>query len=131
MGARTDLSANMEDYLETIFRLVQANGVARVKEIASELGVQMSSVTGALRTLSARDMVNHDPYSFVTLTRRGRRVAADLVRRHDVLADFLHKVLALDPETAERNACRMEHAIERRVLERLVEFVSSVEGSAT
>ena len=101
MAATQTLSASLEDYLEAIYRLVQAKRVARVKDIAAMLGVQMSSVTGALRSLSGKGLVDHAPYSYA----------------------FLMGFLGLEPEAAERNACHMEHAIEPVVLERLTEFV--------
>jgi DtxR family Mn-dependent transcriptional regulator len=118
-----ELSASLQDYLEAIYHLVREGHVARVKDIAARMNVQMPSVTGALRALVERELVNHDPYGYTTLTERGEAAALEVVRRHEVLADFLARVLGLDLETAERNACHIEHAIEPVVLERLVEFV--------
>lgn len=123
MPQTTSLSASLEDYLEAIYILVQKEHVARVKDIAARLGVQMPSVTGALRSLAAKGLVHHDPYSYITLTDPGERIARDLVRRHEVLTEFLTDFLGLDHETADRNACEMEHAIEPVVLDRLVDFV--------
>lgn len=123
MVAADTLSASLEDYLEAIFLLVRDHRVARVKDIAERLGVQMPSVTGALRSLSEKGLVHHDPYSYTTLTPRGEEIARELFHRHQVLTSFLNEYLGLDLETAERNACDMEHAIEPVVLERLVVFV--------
>ena len=119
------LSASLEDYLEAIFHLVEKEHVARVRDIAARMNVQMPSVTGALHNLAARQLVNYDPYNYITLTPRGDALAREIVRRHEVLTEFLRDVLGLDPETADRNACHMEHAIEPIVLNRLVEFVES------
>ena len=122
MPAAEELSASLEDYLETIYHLVQESHVARVKDIAARMKVQMPSVTGAVRALAAKDLVDHDPYSYVTLTPQGEEVAREMVRRHEVLTAFLTDFLGLDPVTAERNACHVEHAIETVVLDRLIEF---------
>ena len=121
------LSASLEDYLETIFHLVEEAHVARVRDIAARMNVQMPSVTGALHSLAAKDLVNYDPYNYITLTPRGDALAREVVRRHEVLTRFLADFLGLDQETAERNACHMEHAIEPVVLQRLVEFVEGHE----
>jgi len=125
MGSADAISASLEDYLETIFHLVEEERVARVRDIAARMNVQMPSVTGALHSLAAKDLVNYDPYSYITLTPRGEALAREVVRRHEVLTAFLTDFLGLDPETADRNACHMEHAIEPVVLSRLVEFVET------
>ena len=62
------LSASLEDYLEVIFHLEQSNRVARAKDIADQMNVQRASVTGALKALSGRGLINYSPYSFITLT---------------------------------------------------------------
>lgn len=131
MAANTPLSASLEDYLESILVLIQQQGMARVKDIAARLHVQMPSVTGALRSLATKKLVDHDPYSTITLTPKGEEIARDLVRRHRVLTRFLADFLGLDHETAERNACEIEHAIEPIVLDRLVAFVEARDAETT
>ena len=120
---RTDnLSASLEDYLEAIYRLVEERRVARVTSIAMRLKVHKSSVTGALRALAGRGLVNYQPYGLVTLTDEGVVVARDIVRRHEALSGFFIRVLGLDEMEAETAACRMEHAVSRRVTDRLIRF---------
>jgi len=121
------LSASLEDYLEAIYQLAREQKVARVRDIAARLNVNMSSVTGALKTLVAKGLINHDPYQFITLTAEGEQVARELSRRHEVLIDFLVKVLGIDANAAHDNACRMEHTVDQDVLERLVDFIDFVE----
>ncbi len=127
MATTVKLSASLEDYLEAIFHLVAGKQVARSRDIAGRLQVNRSSVTGALQALANKGLVNYEPYEAVTLTAGGKAVASDIVRRHEVLRDFLVKVLAVDPAKADQAACRMEHAVPTPVLERLIEFVEFVE----
>ena len=121
------LSESMEDYLETIFLLIRDHAVARSRDIAARLKVNRSSVTGALQALAERKLVNYEPYGYVTLTAPGEDVARKVLRRHEVLKDFLVQVLAVDEKTADENACRMEHAVSKGVVDRLVEFAEFVE----
>jgi DtxR family Mn-dependent transcriptional regulator len=121
-----NLSSSMEDYLEVIFHLEQAHRVARAKDIADQMNVQRASVTGALRALAGRGLINYSPYSFVTLTSAGRDLARDIIRRHDTLKEFFIVALQLDPEQAEANACRIEHAIGPGAIERLVDFMEFI-----
>lgn len=121
------LTASMEDYLEAIFRIVQEKQAARAKDISKRLNVARSSVTGALHALAERELINYVPYDVITLTEKGRRVAREVARRHEVLRDFFVKVLAVPAADADAAACKMEHAVPEGVLERFVEFVEFVE----
>ena len=102
--------------------------VARVRDIAERMNVQMSSVTGALKSLAEKELINYEPYGLITLTPRGQKAARELVRRHEALTQFLMRVLSVDPAAAGRNACHMEHAIEPQVLEKLVKFLRFLES---
>ncbi|WP_373500356.1 metal-dependent transcriptional regulator [Desulfococcus sp.] len=120
------LSENLENYLETILELQRGNTVARVKDIAEKIGVLSGTVTSALRTLSDKGLINYKPYSFITLTAEGEKIAVEILRRHHVIKDFLHSVLLLDEGRAEENACRMEHAMDKIAINRLVQFIEYV-----
>ena len=125
-GDMRGLSEHLEDYLETILELQNENTVARVKDIAEKLGVLSGTVTSALRTLSERGFINYKPYSFITLTEKGEEIAKEVLRRHQVIKDFLQCVLLLDESKAEENACRMEHAMDRIAINRLVQFIEYI-----
>jgi DtxR family Mn-dependent transcriptional regulator len=124
--ASCGLSASLEDYLGTIFHLEQSNRVARAKDIAGRMNVRRASVTGALKTLAGRGLINYSPYSFITLTPAGRDTAKDIIRRHKILKDFFANILHLSLENAEANAHRMEHSIESAAIDKLVCFLEFV-----
>lgn len=121
------LSASLEDYLEAIFEIVREKQAARAKDISDRLNVRRSSVTGALHALADRELINYAPYDLITLTDKGRSVAQSVVRRHEVLRDFFIRVLSIGEKEADEAACRMEHAISDRILNRFVDFVDFVE----
>lgn len=120
------LSASLEDYLEVIFHLEESNRVARAKDIADQMNVQRASVTGALKALAGRGLINYSPYSYITLTATGRKVARDIIHRHNTLLEFFVTALQLTPEEAEANACRMEHSIDLVAVDRLVRFLEFI-----
>jgi DtxR family Mn-dependent transcriptional regulator len=125
-GRMEGLSENLEDYLETILILQNKNTVARVKDIAEKLGVLSGTVTSALRSLSDKKLIDYKPYSFITLTKKGKKIAKEILRRHNVVKDFLQCVLLLDENKAEENACRMEHSMDRVAVNRLVQFIEYI-----
>jgi DtxR family transcriptional regulator, Mn-dependent transcriptional regulator len=116
------LTASMEDYLEAIYHLEQEHQVARVKDIAGRLKLHKSTVSGALKTLAERRLINYTPYGLITLTPEGARLAKEVVRRHEALRDFFVKVLSIDSQTAEEAACLMEHAVPEIIVDRLIQF---------
>ena len=73
MSDTATLTASLEDYLEAIFHIVERKQAARAKDISKRMHVNGSSVTGALRALSERNLVNYAPYDIVTLTAEGER----------------------------------------------------------
>ncbi len=123
---REQLSASMEDYLEVIYHLSDSGMVARSKDIADGLGVSRASVTGALRVLSEKELINYKPYGVVTLTDKGRVEADKIVRRHRVLESFFVDILGLDAITAKESACRAEHALGQQVIGRLRDYIEFI-----
>ena len=121
------LSANMEDYLETIYHIVSEKKAARAKDIAVRMAVNSASVTGALRLLADKGHINYAPYDVITLTPDGETLARDIVRRHEILKDFFTKVLDVDEREAEDTACKMEHAVSPIIIDRLVRFVEFIQ----
>jgi DtxR family Mn-dependent transcriptional regulator len=121
------LSASLEDYLETIYLIVQKKRAARAKDIADQLQVKASSVTAALRLLSDKNLIHYAPYDIITLTAAGERLARNVLKRHEALFHFLHDVLGVDPQEAESGACKLEHAISPVILKRLISFVDFVQ----
>ncbi len=128
MNDSLPLSPALEDYLETIWRLVAEKGAARAGEIADALAVHKSTVTAALKSLSEKNLVDYAPYQAVALTAQGRKVGQEVARRHKVLRRFLTDILSVEAGMADRNACRMEHILDTDVLLRLRLFAEFVKA---
>ena len=117
------LSASLEDYLEAIFNIADQSNIARSKDIAEYLNVAKSSVTGALRILKKKGLVNYKPYDYVTLTDAGQTAAAKIVRKHNILKAFFVNVLGIDADMAQRAACKAEHQLGPEVIAKLLCFI--------
>jgi DtxR family Mn-dependent transcriptional regulator len=94
MAETQQLSASLEDYIETIYHIITEKQVARGKDISARLSVSGASVTEALRALSRKGLINYAPYEVITLTEDGRVVAEDVIHRHNSLKKFFIDVLA-------------------------------------
>ena len=115
------LTQSREDYLETIYKLIEENTVARVKDIAAKLNVRKPSVHTAINELKKHGFVEQERYGYVTLTESGRAEAQKVVQRHEMLREFL-LLLGVPPEVAERDACAMEHLLSQETYDAVEKF---------
>ena len=116
------MTNSLEDYLETIYLLVQANGHARVRDVAQALHVKMPSVIKAVLELKKQGYVTQEPYGAVEMTKDGIVAASQILGRHTLLKEFL-LLLKVADETAEKDACSMEHFLSAETLARITDFV--------
>ncbi len=102
-----------EDYLESIYRLdaVASAGGVRSVDVAEQLKVSKASVNKALSTLKEAGFVEQNRYGRVQLTSEGREYASHLWKCHRMLRSFLERNLGVDADTADAEACQMEHAL--------------------
>ena len=128
MTKELDLSESLEDYLETILELQTTNTVARSKDIAEKLDIKRGSVTGMLKKLAAQELINYEPYGYVTLTPRGEKIAKEIENRHVVLRDFLSRFVGVDEKTADDTACRMEHAMNAATFKKFKAFIAKLDA---
>ena len=108
------LSMANEDYLESIYRIMVESGATdgiRSVDVAEQLEVSKASVNKALATLKDAGYVEQNRYGRVQLTEAGREYASHVWRCHRMLRAFLEQELGVDPETADNEACLMEHAL--------------------
>ena len=105
------LSPSLENYLEAILFLETKNRVARVKDIADMMQVQMSSVTAALKNLKDKQLVNYEKNSFISLSDNGKKIAQNTRKKHDIIKSFLTGILKLPAAEADKAACEIEHSL--------------------
>lgn len=121
------LSMASEDYLESIYRIMVDqdafdDGIRSV-DVAEQLEVSKASVNKAIATLKERGMVEQTRYGRVTLTPEGREYGKDVWHRHRTLRLFLTEGLGVDDETADEEACLMEHALSADTMRRWCEYL--------
>ena len=117
------LHASGEDYLETILVLQKKLGMVRSVDVARHLDVSKPSVSHAVATLKSGGFLTMDEDYFLHLTDIGREVAEQIYEKHRF---FTERLIAagVDPETAERDACRIEHVISDESFQCLKEAMS-------
>ncbi len=122
------LSVSLEDYIEEIYNQVLKNGHAKVTAIAGTLNVKKASVTGALNILSEKKLINYAPYSPITLTPEGEKIAKDILTKHENLSEFFMEVLGIEREEAVETACKMEHIVSDKLFDNMVKLTEYVKS---
>ena len=117
------LSASLEDYLEAILEIDTIKKNVRVKDVAQKLGVTMPSVNGALKNLEAKGLITHEKYDYIELTDSGIKQASKIASRHKMIFFFLKDILKVDEETAQLDACKIEHVLSRVTVDKMTGFI--------
>lgn len=116
------MSESTEMYLKAIAELGDRDAVA-IARLAERLGVTPVSANEMVRRLGEQGLVSHKPYKGVTLTRKGRAVAGNVLRRQRLWERFLHDHLKIEWAQVYEFACSLEHATAPGVTEALAEFL--------
>lgn len=121
MEKKRHTTASGEDYLEAILVLQKKMGMVRPVDIARHMGFSKPSITHAITTLQTGGFVERDEDGFIRLTDVGREVAEQTYEKHCFFTRLLMGA-GVDPKTAERDACRMEHVISPASFQKLAEL---------
>ena len=116
------VNESAENYLETILMLSKKLPVVRSVDIANELDFKKSSVSVAMKNLREKNHITVTDAGFIYLTESGREIAEMIYERHRLLSDWLIR-LGVSEETANEDACRMEHVISAESFEAIKRHV--------
>ena len=110
--------ASGEDYLEAVLVLQKEKGMVRSVDLARHMGFSKPSISHAVGVLKNGCVLTVDEDGYLHLTEDGREVAEKIYERHQFFTEQLVAV-GVDRETAERDACRIEHAISEETFQKL------------
>ena len=111
MSDNEKISANIEEYLEAIYKLSDNGKRVKTTKIADKLHIAPGSVTQMLKRLDELGYANYSQYKGVKLTENGLKLAKKITRKHRLLERFLYDVLKLKKTVIHDQACEMEHSL--------------------
>lgn len=116
------LGESLEDYLETLLILNNENGKIRCVNVAKRMKVSKPSVNKAMNVLKEKGLVLQETYGDIHFTPEGKEVAEKVYQRHTTILRFLVDVLGVKEETAEIEACHIEHVISEDTFQKIRDF---------
>jgi DtxR family Mn-dependent transcriptional regulator len=123
-----EVSEQMEEYLETIYRLELEQVIARTGEISKHLKVAPPSVTDMIQKLEKAGLVEYEPYKGVVLTPKGRAISKRTLEKHRIMQAFLQEVCGMPHDAAHDAACEMEHTLPPELEQWCAQFLAKKMG---
>ena len=114
------IHASGEDYLEAVLILQKKQGMVRSIDLARHMGFSKPSISHAVGVLKNGGFLTVDDDGFLHLTVIGREIAEKIYERHQFFTEQL-VAAGVDRETAEQDACRIEHVISDTSFQKLKE----------
>lgn len=119
---------SLEMYLEDIYVLEQELNVVRPVDLAKKMGFSKPTISEWMSKLRDQGYVEPDNGTGLHLTAKGRDIAQAVYERHVVLCEVL-ELIGVTPETAEEDACRVEHYISEETFSRLKEHLERAKAN--
>lgn len=118
-------TSTVEDYLKCILLEEQRSDdpLVPMGYVAAALGVAPGTVTSMVKTLAASGLLVYEPYSGVSLTVSGKKLALHVLRRHRLVELFLVQVMGMDWSEVHDDAEHLEHTVSERLIERMDEML--------
>jgi len=117
---------SMEDHIEQIYLLIENKGYARVSDIAEALSVLPSSVTKMVQKLDNDGYLVYEKYRGLTLTIKGENLGKRLVKRHELLEQFL-RLIGVDEGRIYEDVEGIEHHLSWNSIDRIADLVQLLE----
>lgn len=118
------MTSSEENYIKVIYHLSSSTpkGV-NTNAIAIVLNTKASSVTDMVKKLSEKNLVSHQKYYGVTLTKTGLREAKMIVRKHRLWEVFLVEKLGFSWDEVHDIAEELEHIKSEKLTNKLDAFL--------
>ena len=124
-----NLQESGEMYLESILVLSKKKDRVRSIDVVEYMGFSKPSVSRAIGLLRGGGYVNMDADGYLTLTDAGLEVASKIYERHSLLSSFLIS-LGVSEETADADACKIEHHISDESFAAIKQYVDETKENS-
>jgi len=118
-----ELTHSSVHHLMAMHELLKKNGYVRGVDIANYLNISRSSVSITIKKLLNKGYVKEDENKFYQFTEHGLELINDVLSKRRIIQLFFNRVLSLDDNLAESEACKVEHLLEEETGQKLMSFM--------
>ena len=118
-------SQSKENYLKALFHLDRKNNEISVTELGKVMNVKKSSVTNMVKKLAEMGWLKHEKYRPITLTIKGRKEAALIIRKHRLTEMYLVNKMGFGWEEVHDIAEQMEHIKSPELFDKMDDLLGS------
>jgi DtxR family Mn-dependent transcriptional regulator len=118
-------SPTVEDYLQLIHHMTGEGKPVIGSHLADKMGVTVPTTFAAVQRMNKAGLVHMNDHKEILLTRTGREMAENVIRRHALAERLLVDILQLPWHEAHEEAHHFEHVISPRVEEQLMKLLGS------
>lgn len=119
------MSRSKEDYLKAVYVAIKKHGSCRNMDVSKQLGVSKSSTCIAIKKLEQEGFVEKDDWR-ILLTEKGHEIGRKLYEKDNFFADWF-KEIGVSEEIAQKDACRIEHAISEETYNKIRKYLDHEE----
>lgn len=113
-----------ENYLKALYHLSLINGgEVNLTLLSKELNVSKPTATSMAKNLKKKKLVDYEKYKPISLTKKGRKAAANVIRKHRLTEMFLVEIMNFGWEEVHEIAEQIEHVNSPKLFQRMDEML--------
>lgn len=113
-----------ENYLKELLSLSLEQGHAPINLLSKRLNIKMPTANSMTKKMAEKELVNYESYKPISLTHKGKREAALILRRHRLTEMFLVEKMGFGWEEVHPIAEQIEHIKSLRFFEKMDEILN-------
>ncbi len=117
-------SQTEENYLKSLFLLANASGEINLSDLSKSLDISIPTANSMVNKLHEKGLVKYVKYKPLTLTVKGKKEAALIIRKHRLTEMFLVEVMGFGWELVHDIAEQIEHIDSELFFDRMDELLS-------
>ena len=120
------MSVAIENFVKAIYNN-EKHDIANTKpgNIASKLGISSAAATDMAKKLDTKGLLNYEKYQKLRLTKKGEKMAINVVRKHRLWEAFLHKTFDMSLHEIHREAELLEHETSDFLAEKISAYLGN------